>query len=69
MAKLKKQQIKNLGIILVALVVAYWFWQGRAKTHEHGGTAMKEHGGKEHAGKEHGGKPVKEHAGKEHGGK
>jgi hypothetical protein len=50
MAKLGKQQIRNLGIILVVLVVAYWFWKGQQAGHEHGGAAVKEHAGKEHGG-------------------
>lgn len=54
MAKFTKQQLRNLGILIVVAAVAYWFWQGRQATQEHGGTAVKEHGGA--AVKEHGGK-------------
>jgi len=52
MAKLKKEQLRNLVILLIIVAVAYWFWQGRKATHEHGGTAVKEHAGKEHGGAE-----------------
>ncbi len=52
MANLKKKQVVNLVILVaLALLVAFWVKQGQQKAaKEHGGAAVKEHGGKEHGG-------------------
>ncbi len=43
--KLIKKQARMLIVLAVAALAAYWAWANWGKTHEHGGTAVKEHGG------------------------